>query len=292
VNVDAVPLPQGFAVETAQAGDFEELLALRMRAMRESLERLGRFDVQRARERLAEGFDPCATRHIVVDGCRVGFLVLEAWPHHLRLKHFYIEPSHQGRGLGSRVMGWLIACAQASQMPLELTALKSSDANRFYQRHGFRAIGQGAWDIEYLRLPAWSDQRAVRALWAAFEARQWKRARALLRDDLQATWWTSAERFTNADVFIRAQAEYPEGWSIRLIECERLEDGRVLSIVRVDHPPQHFYATSVFRLDHGTVVSIDEYWATMEPPPDWRDGLDVDGRQRLDPTHDTRAVPP
>ena len=37
----------------AQPGDFEDLLALRLRAMRESLERIGRYDEQRARERLA-----------------------------------------------------------------------------------------------------------------------------------------------------------------------------------------------------------------------------------------------
>jgi hypothetical protein len=121
----------------------------------------------------------------------------------------------------------------------------------------------------------------VRAMWAAFEARDWPQARALLHADLQATWWTSGERFTNADVFIRAQAEYPEGWTIRLIDCDMLRDGRVLSIVRVDHPPQTFYATSLFRLDGDRIVAIDEYWATAEAAPAWRESLDADGRQRF-----------
>ena len=65
-------LPTAFALEGASAGDFEALLALRLRAMRESLERLGRYDEQRARERLAAGFEPEHTHHIVVDGQRVG----------------------------------------------------------------------------------------------------------------------------------------------------------------------------------------------------------------------------
>jgi threonine/homoserine/homoserine lactone efflux protein len=42
--------------------------------MRESLERIGRYDPVRARKRLAAGFDAQATHHIVVEGRRVGFV--------------------------------------------------------------------------------------------------------------------------------------------------------------------------------------------------------------------------
>ena len=76
-------------------------------------------------------------------------------------------------------------------------------------------------------------------MWSAFQARDWAAARRLLRDDLQAVWWTSGERFDGADAFIAAQARYPEGWTIHAASrLERLEDGRVMSLVRVDHAPQ------------------------------------------------------
>ena len=282
--------PEGFALETAQAGDFEALLALRIRAMRESLEHLGRFDPARARERLAEGFDPSVTQHLVVDGRRVGFLVLKSLSHAMWLKHLYIEPAHQGQGLGSRVLRWAIAQAQRAQLPLELQALKDSRANRFYLRHGFVATAEGDWDIDYVRLPQWPSVQVVRALWAAFQARDWARARLLLRTDLRATWWTSGERFESAEGFVQAQARYPEGWTVRVIECERLEDGRVLSVIRVDHPPHTFYATSLFRLDDGQIVAIDEYWATAEAPPAWREAAALPGRHRFDAGDDPRAV--
>ena len=42
----------------AGAGDFEALVSIRIDAMRESLERMGRFDPVRARERFREGFSP------------------------------------------------------------------------------------------------------------------------------------------------------------------------------------------------------------------------------------------
>jgi len=92
--------PAAFVLDPARAGDFEALLALRLRAMRVSLERLGRYDEQRARARLAEGFDPAHTQHIVVDGQRVGFLVLKTLSHAMRLNHFYIDPAFQGHGIG------------------------------------------------------------------------------------------------------------------------------------------------------------------------------------------------
>lgn len=276
----------------AQAGDFEDLLALRLRAMRESLERLGRYDEQRARERLAAGFDPAHTRHILVDGRRVGFIVLKTLSHALRLEHLYLDPAVQDQGIGHRVLTEVCAEADRLQVPVELVALKRSDANRFYLRHGFVATGEGEWDIDYVRLPQWPSVRAVRALWAAFEARDWAGARRLLADGLQATWWTSGERFTGAEGYIAVQAQYPEGWTIRLIECQRLEDGRVISLVRVDHPPQHFYATAFCRVDEGVIQAIDEYWATAEAPPAWREHAPLPGRERFDALADPRAVAP
>lgn len=282
----------GFVLERADAGDFEALLALRLRAMRDSLERVGRYDEAQAHARLAEGFDPAHTHHIVVDGRRVGFIVLKTLSHALRLNHLCLDPAAQQRGIGHRVLQWVCAQADRAQLPVELCALKGSDANRFYLRHGFVATGEGEWDIDYVRLPLWPSVRAVRKLWAALQARDWAAARALLRDDLQAVWWTSGERFDGADAFVEVQARYPEGWTIRLIEAERLEDGRVMSIVRVDHPPRSFFATSLFRVDDGLIIGIDEYWATLAAPPDWRRPERLPGASHFDPLGDPRAVAP
>lgn len=279
----------GFTLQTASAGDFEALLALRLRAMQESLERLGRYDEQRARERLAEGFEPQHTHHIVVEGRRVGFVAFKTLSHAMRLNHLYIDPPAQDRGIGQQVLLWLCAQADRAQLPVELVAMKGSDAHRFYLRHGFVATGSGEWDIDYLRPPQWPSVRTVRALWAAVQARDWAALRALLRDDLQARWWTSGEQFSGAESFVKAQSVYPEGWTIRLIEVERLEDGRVLSLVRVDHAPQNFYATSLFRVDDGLIMGVDEYWATVEPPPAWRTPQALAGLTRFDPLDDPRA---
>jgi GNAT superfamily N-acetyltransferase len=144
----------GVSLAPADEQDLEELVSLRIEAMRESLERIGRFDMQRARQRFARGFVPELTRHIVVDGVRVGFVVVKPTLEGATLEHLYVRPAHQGRGIGARVLA--IVCAEADQqgMLLRAGALRDSGSNRFYLRHGFVRVGEGDWDIYYVRQPA------------------------------------------------------------------------------------------------------------------------------------------
>ena len=59
-------------------------------------------------------------------------------------------PVVPGRGLGGTLRR-LLAQADAQGLPLRVGALRGSDSNRFYQRHGFVQIEESEWDIEYLR---------------------------------------------------------------------------------------------------------------------------------------------
>ena len=138
----------------ATQADFEALLALRIDAMRDSLERLGRFDPDRARERLRGTFRPECTWHIEADGDRIGFYCLRPDGEGLRLDHLYVHPCAQGRGVGGQVLRGILRDADRDRQAVTLSALRGSDSNRFYRRHGFVQTGEGEWDIEYLRPPA------------------------------------------------------------------------------------------------------------------------------------------
>jgi GNAT superfamily N-acetyltransferase len=145
--------PQALDLLPTKEGDFEALAELRIAAMRESLERIGRFDAARARARLLDGFSPADTRQIFVAAKRAGFVVVRRAHAGHRLEHLYIHPDAQGRGIGSATLRKVFEEADAAGQPLAVSALKESDSNRFYVRHGFVKVGESEWDIHYVRPP-------------------------------------------------------------------------------------------------------------------------------------------
>ena len=139
------------SLQPVDSGDFEDMLALRIDAMRPSLERVGRFDLTRSRERLSVGFVVPFMHHIVIDGeQRVGFVTLKPeGADALRLDHLYLRTGFQGRGIGEWVMRWAKAQARNERRDITLTALVKSDANRFYLQHGFVLEGGEGVDLHY-----------------------------------------------------------------------------------------------------------------------------------------------
>lgn len=133
--------------------DIEELVNIRIAAMRESLERIGRFDPQRVRERFVASFNPSKTKFILANGVKAGFVVVNQDDQEMQLDHLYITPNFQGKNIGSVVLNSLFVKADEKNLPVKVGALKESDSNRFYQRHGFVKIIESEWDIYYVRKP-------------------------------------------------------------------------------------------------------------------------------------------
>ena len=139
--------------EPAVEADAPALADLRVAAMRTSLERIGRFDAARARTRFLDAWRAEQTRHVVVDGQRVGCVVVRPIDGGLLLDHLYVHPAFQGRGIGAAVLADVFAHADARGCGVRVGALRDSDANRFYARHGFQLVERGEWDNYYRRPP-------------------------------------------------------------------------------------------------------------------------------------------
>lgn len=137
--------------EPADEGDFEALLVLRLAAMRDGLERLGRFDPDKARERLGRSFSPRNTQHIVCNGERVGFLAVTRGESLWRLDHMYVHPMAQHQGIGSWVLQQVLKGADEEHCAVALSIVRRTEAVRFYQRHGFKLVDESAWDQHFLR---------------------------------------------------------------------------------------------------------------------------------------------
>lgn len=117
--------------------------------MKESLENIGRFDPQRARERLVENFRPEDTTLVIADGKVIGFYATLQQEYALKLEHFYIDPAYQGQGIGRIALDRVKGKAQENSQEIILLALKGSKANLFYTRNGFIQYGEAAFDNLY-----------------------------------------------------------------------------------------------------------------------------------------------
>ncbi|MFF2271179.1 nuclear transport factor 2 family protein [Agromyces sp. NPDC058136] len=112
----------------------------------------------------------------------------------------------------------------------------------------------------------------IEAFWTRMQARDWLGVRALLSDELVVDWYASLERIAGAENFVAVNAEYPEGWSIRILSI--VADGdRVVSEVEVPHEGVGvFRAASFWRVRDGLITEGREYWTTRggDPAPEWR----------------------
>jgi len=136
-------------IEPAQAQEGEVLAELRVLAMRQSLEALGRFDPDRARQRFLDKFEPESTWKISIDSELVGFYVVTEGPNFLNLDHLYIHPKHQSMKIGSKVLKEIVEAGQNQGKSIKLGALKGSRSNKFYMSHNFVKIDEGEYDNYY-----------------------------------------------------------------------------------------------------------------------------------------------
>ncbi len=129
----------------------EPIAELRAIVMRPDLERLGRFDPHRVRQRLRDSFSPEHTRVIESGGGFAGCVTLRPAADGQWLEHFYLDPRLQGRGLGSTVLGSLLERTDAEGATVRLDVLQGSSARRLYERHGFAVEAEDPIDVFMVR---------------------------------------------------------------------------------------------------------------------------------------------
>ncbi|MFF3212519.1 GNAT family N-acetyltransferase [Streptomyces sp. NPDC002886] len=155
VRVVAAAVEHGadWALRSAVAADVEVIAELRAVVMRPDLERLGRYDEHRVRQRLRDAFSPQHTSVVVIGREIAGCVAVRPDEGSLWLEHFYLAPHHQGRGLGSAVLGAVLERTDAQGMTVRLNVLQGSAARRLYERHGFVVETQDPVDVFMTRPP-------------------------------------------------------------------------------------------------------------------------------------------
>lgn len=126
---------------------------LRAVVMRPDLERLGRYDEHRVRQRLRDSYVPEHTSIVEADGAFAGCVTLRPFEGGRVLESFYLDPALQGRGIGGAVLAGLLARTDSEGVPVRLQVLQGSDARRLYERHGFVRDREDAVDVYMVRAP-------------------------------------------------------------------------------------------------------------------------------------------
>jgi GNAT superfamily N-acetyltransferase len=139
----------------ATPADVEPIASLRAAVLRPDLERLGRYDEHRVRQRLRDSFTPQHTTIIVtggsVAGSVAGCVAVRPAGDCRWLEHFYLAAAVQGRGVGTAVLRTVLARADADGAPVRLNVLQGSAARRLYERHGFTVESEDPVDVFMFR---------------------------------------------------------------------------------------------------------------------------------------------
>ncbi|MFC3500085.1 GNAT family N-acetyltransferase [Micromonospora krabiensis] len=137
----------------ASAADVEAVAELRAVVLRADLERLGRYDAHRVRQRLRDGFAPAHTWLIEVGGVFAGCVALRPAGDAHWLEHFYLAPHAQGHGIGTAVLRRLLERCDREGVRVRLNVLRGSAARRLYERYGFTVESEDPVDVFMVREP-------------------------------------------------------------------------------------------------------------------------------------------
>ena len=156
--VSHVPASYQWTLRSALPADVYWIAELRAVVMRPDLERLGRFDPERVRQRFVDAFDPARTFVIAESGVPVGVIAVRPETDGQWIEHFYIAPAFQGRGIGGQVLAHVMA-VHADARPYRIDVLQGSAARRLYERAGFVFESEDPVDV-YLVAPGNTDVSA------------------------------------------------------------------------------------------------------------------------------------
>jgi ribosomal protein S18 acetylase RimI-like enzyme len=127
----------------ATSSDSEFAYQTKKAAFREYVEKVWGWDEEQQRQLHERRFASQDFQVIQVSGIDVGILAVVQQPDCVKVNQLFILPEYQSRGIGTACMRRIMEDAAVSRLPVRLQVLKvNSPAVAFYQRLGFRSIGE------------------------------------------------------------------------------------------------------------------------------------------------------
>ena len=100
------------------------------------------WDEQFQREYHRKDFDPSVIQIVTLQDKDIGWVIFTRSDDQIQINDLYILPEYQRRGIGSHLLSKLLEEAREKHIPVRLGVLKVNPARRFYEKLGFRVVGE------------------------------------------------------------------------------------------------------------------------------------------------------
>jgi ribosomal protein S18 acetylase RimI-like enzyme len=100
------------------------------------------WDEQFQREYHGKHFDPSVIQIVTLQDKDIGWVVVTRSDDQIQMRELYILPEYQRREIGSHLVSKLLEEAREKHVPVRLGVLKVNPARRFYEKLGFRVVGE------------------------------------------------------------------------------------------------------------------------------------------------------
>lgn len=146
-----------YAFRRANKTDYGFLWMLHLATMREYIAQTWGWDQEAQEEIFKDRFNRHPREIVEVNGQPVGAVSIEQSSDELHILNIEVLPTVQGPGIGSSVIGDLVAAAHAEGRSARLAVLKVNPARRLYERLGFELIAETTTHFEMRADPPKED---------------------------------------------------------------------------------------------------------------------------------------
>jgi ribosomal protein S18 acetylase RimI-like enzyme len=132
-----------YTLRPVRDDDFEFLFHLQAVALGPYVAKIWGWNEDEQRQRFARHFDT-ARYQIVLREKEIGAIEVEQREHEIYLSNIELLPEYQRNGIGTALIGEVLAEADRKYLPVALQVFKINPARYLYERLGFEITGETA----------------------------------------------------------------------------------------------------------------------------------------------------
>jgi len=102
----------------------------------------GEWNEEEQRANFFERTDAATHQIVELRGSPIGCLAVRRGPEEIRILRVFLFPQFQNRGFGGQLVRAVLSGAEAAGLPVRLRVFEVNPARRFYERLGFRVVGE------------------------------------------------------------------------------------------------------------------------------------------------------